>query len=419
MIVKLQEELKSSRHAAKTAQVDYEKEKERSVNREQEAFSARYQLVTVQEELAQLQDQIKLVEQERDALRTIAKNEEIARIAAEGRLPLPASTEDDEFASPKKTRRSLDPVTILSSATSEEELDDMRMLLQWEQQRADRAHDRVEFLEAECRLNCYTSRAALEATSQSPAPVPASPTLEVRSTNTIFIPAEGIFRTVSSAPEESPWISPAKTDLPPIFPPAEVYQQTLTHSHHEDHHEDSHTQDSRVFARTPSCEPPAPAVIHDTRTSLLSLLNAPHSPSYPNNDDLSEEREEEEDDEDEEETVIASDLSPSPAHNSTPDDVCRPIPTFTTISTTTRIPLANPPDLTPQPATVAHNALSPTMTREEALAQIRERRGRARSLAQGTMTPRKQMVEGQERRDISAPAIRSGNVRGRLASRTK
>ena len=406
-IVKLQEELKSSRFAAKVAQVDYEREKERSVNREQEAFSARYQLVTVQEELAQLQDKIKLVEQERDALRTIAKNEEIARIAAEGQLPLPASTDDDEFASPKKARRSLDPVTVLSSAASEEELDDIRMLLRWEQQRADRAHDRVDFLEAECRLNCCTSRESLEANSETANQFAAAKALEIRSANTIFIPAEGIFRTVSPAPEASPWISPAKNNLSPIFP-QEVYQPITSQSHHQDFQ----AQDSRVFARTPSCEPPAPAVVQDTRTSLLSLLNAPHSPSSPDNDVYDEPE-----DEEQEETVLASDPSPSPSHKIFPDDSCRPIPTFTTISTTTRIPLANPPDLTPQPVTSAH-AISPTMSREEALAQIRERRGRARSLAQGTMTPRKQMVEGKERRDISAPAIRSGGVRGRLTSRT-
>src|ERR1700712_1877004 len=111
-VVKLQEELKSARNSLKAAQADIEQEKERSLKREQEAFAARYQLVGVQEELAQMQEQIKLVEQERDALRTIAKNEEIARIAAEGRIPLPVSPQDDEFASPKKARKSLNAVTV-------------------------------------------------------------------------------------------------------------------------------------------------------------------------------------------------------------------------------------------------------------------------------------------------------------------
>ena len=66
-------------------------------------------------------ENIKLVEQERDALRMIAKNEEIARIAAEGRIPLPVAKEDDEFASPKKERKSLDPVLVTSSAAAEED----------------------------------------------------------------------------------------------------------------------------------------------------------------------------------------------------------------------------------------------------------------------------------------------------------
>ncbi|KAH8599512.1 hypothetical protein B0O99DRAFT_503412 [Bisporella sp. PMI_857] len=389
MIVKLQEELKSSRHTAKTAQADYEREKERSTQREQEAFSARYQLVTIQEELAQMQDKLQLVEQERDALRTIAKNEEIARIAAEGQLPLPPSKEDDEFASPKKARKSLDLATIISSAASEEELEDMRMLLQWEQQRADRALDRVEFLEAECRLNCCTSKAALNA-GHEPAAVATTSIMEMRNT-TIFIPAEGIFRRVSPEPEESPWISPAKKSSTPDYSPG---SEQVTPSHPRQ--ENPFTDSPPSFARTPSCEPPAAAIVQDTRTSLLSLLDAP--------------RKEETD----------HDTESTPTQTRTIDDVedsCRPVPTFHTISTTIRIPLADPPEFTPP--TISTNPLSPTMSREEALAQIRERRGRARSLAQGTMTPRKQMVEGKERRDISAPAIRSGGVRGRLASRTK
>ena len=363
-MVKLQEELKSTRNAAKTAQADLEQEKERSAKREQEAFAARYQLVGCQEELDQMQEQIKLVGQERDALKTVAKNEEVARIAAEGRLPLPTSPKDDEFASPKKMRTSLDPVTIVSSAANEEELDDLRLRLAWEEQKASRALDQVEFLEAECRLVCCASRASKKAEFQRPATAESLPQLNRLST--MFRPVEGLPRPISPAPEESPWISPAKkTCNARIFPGPSLAE--------------------RSFARTPSCEPPAPALVSDNNTSLLSLLDAPHSPTSPERSDNGDTTE---------------------------------VQTFHTISTTTRIPLANPPDLTPTTLPVASNpALSPTMSREEALAQIRERRGRARSLAQGTLTPRKQMVEGGVRRDISAPAIRSGNVRGRSQAR--
>jgi hypothetical protein len=364
--VKLQEELKSSRSAFKIAQSDLEAEKERSMKREQEAFAARYQLVGVQEELAQMQEQIKLVEQERDALRTVARNEEIARIAAEGQIPLPHSPQDDEFASPKKGRKSLDAVT--RSAASEEELDDIKMQLEWEQQSVKRAHDQIEFLEMECKFNCCTSKSSRPAPESEGAP--EAKKIKISRASPIFIPSEGVFRTVSPPPEESPWISPAKKTMPPP-----IITQRQEH------------RDQFSYARTPSCEPPTAALIPDVNTSLLSLLDAPHSPSYTDE---------------------------SPTQQDTP------IQTFHTISTTTRIPLANPADLTPSNALPAagNPALSPTMSREEALAQIRERRGRARSLAQGTLTPRKQMVEGGPvRRDISAPAIRSGNVRGRSQAR--
>ncbi|TVY32743.1 hypothetical protein LOCC1_G008883 [Lachnellula occidentalis] len=375
VIVKLQEELKSSRNLMKAAQADYEQEKERSTKREQEAFAARYQLVGVQEEVCQMQEKVKLVEQERDALKTIAQNEEIARIAAEGRIPLPKSSNDDEFASPKKQRTSLDLVTITSSAASEEELEEIRMRLEWEQQRADRAHDRVEFLEMECRLNCCASRQ-----ERNVQPVPA-PIRKSRH-STVFIAAEGVFRTISPPPEESPWVSPAKNTVPLLEVPIPRQSQPC-------------------HSRTPSCEPPGPSMILDGNTSLLSIFDAPQSPAQsikeePESPGLAIKEEPEEDDE---------------SNNAV----------IQTITTTTRIPLASPVDLTPQtvlPAVSSDPALSPTMSREEALAQIRERRGRARSLAQGTLTPRKKMVEGGVRRDISAPAIRSGNTRGRSQART-
>lgn len=385
MIVKIQEELKSSRNLLKMAQTDLEAEKERSMKREQEAFAARYQLVGAQEELAQVQEAIKLVEQERDALRTIAKNEEIARIAAEGRLPLPAQKEDDEFASPKKARRSLTPVMITSSAAAEEELNDLRQRLEWEKQRAERAHERVEFLEMECKLNCCASKKTSRPSTSEGIPKMRAPL------SAVFIPAEGIFRTVSPGPEESPWISPAKKIQPIFEPPVQ------------------RVPEQRSYARTPSCDPPAYAIPSDANTSLLSLLDGPQSPS-PASSPVEPSHPEIESESENNTTIIQT------TSEDTTTTITGVIQTFHTVSTTTRIPLAKPDDLTPPtlplPASL-DPALSPTMSREEALAMIRERRGRARSLAQGTLTPRKQMVEGGVRRDISVPAVRSGGVRGR------
>jgi hypothetical protein len=73
------------------------------------------------------------------------------------------------------------------------------------------------------------------------------------------------------------------------------------------------------------------------------------------------------------------------------------------------------------PSTVAHaasDARTPVLgelslnklpfDREAALEAIRQRRGRARSMAAGQGTPMKQMVEGvKDRRDISAPVSRA------------
>ncbi|KAF7559206.1 hypothetical protein G7046_g4951 [Stylonectria norvegica] len=162
-IVKLQEELKSARGAARMTEENLHREKERSKVREQEAFTARYQIVGVQEQLEQALERIKVVEQERDAFKTAAQNEEVARIAAEGRIPLPQSEDmDDEFASPKKLkvpasrepRVSLSMMEIVSSAASEAEIDELALQLQWERQKAQRAQEMVEFLQAECQLRC-------------------------------------------------------------------------------------------------------------------------------------------------------------------------------------------------------------------------------------------------------------------------
>ena len=375
--MELQEELKSTRSAIHSIQRDLAAEKERSQVREQEAFAARYELVGVQEELAKMQEQIKLVEQERDALRTVAKNEEVARIAAEGRLPLPASTEEDEFASPKKSRKSLDIIT--RSAASEEELEDIIMQLAWQKQNAKRAYDQVEFLELECKLKCCDpSTSHCDSQHEEKAEIEKLKMDSIRAvSSTIYIPAEGVFRTSSVTPiaalADSPVLSPAKSITTPIKTSA---RPTGEH-------------ESISYARTPSCEPPNTALVPDVNTSLLSLLGDPQSP-----------------------TSTTDPASPKPATL---------IKTFHTISTTTRVPLIDSSDDTPRPRLGGNEntPLAPTMSREQALAQIAERRGRARSLAQGTLTPRKQMVEGGVRRDISAPAIRSGNVRGRTQVRSQ
>ncbi|UPK89235.1 hypothetical protein LCI18_000170 [Fusarium solani-melongenae] len=490
-IVKLQEELKSSRTSAKMIDENLKREKERSKVREQEAFEARYQIVGVQEQLDQALQRIKVVEQERDAYKTAAKNEEVARIAAEGRIPLPPSSgPDDEFDSPKKTRESRGPrvslstMDIVSSAASEAEIEDLTIQLQWERQRAERAHEMIEFLQAECHLGCCACaksdrRTTTEAPRQKrrssfglegpndklpkldndvPEAVQRSQTppriqepevqVEVEAKgevqpeeegeqhqqqtqltpelakpkskkeprrSTIFCPKEGIFRTVSEQEAEAfeaqrRMEAEAEAAQQEIQSEVEVGTETIV----EDVTElgpptrEEEEEDRRRYARTPSVDPPAFAMLAQERTSLLSLLNAPHNeahtapvPSVPTMPDTVD-------------TLVSPETRP---HTSA---------TFYTVTTTTTVPVhddnaRHDSSFSERLRTPSHNstgttfdlsnpALTPTMTREQALAKIRERRGRARSMAQGTMTPRRRMVEGVDRRDMSAP---TGKVAGK------
>ncbi|GKU15800.1 unnamed protein product [Fusarium langsethiae] len=504
-IVKLQEELKSARTNAKMIDENLKREKARSKVREQEAFEARYQIVGVQEQLDQALERIKLVEQERDAFKTAAKNEEVARIAAEGRIPLPPQEADDEFASPQKVRKissreprmSLSTMDIVSSEASEAEIEELAIQLQWERQRAERAHEMIEFLQAECHLRCCACsksnrrtsveaprkkrRSSIglegpndkvikldnktleaekravsppriqepqyEAQSENEAKVEVEPENQAQTQrqqyleepprvlpkprkeprrSTIFCPKEGIFRTVS---EQEAEIIEAQQKIEG----AEAQRENQAHDESQDVDEvvveevvegetfvgDNTEMERRIstetectyrrYARTPSVEPPAFAMLAAERTSLASLLSAPYNgahsapiPQIPTMPDVSED-------------VLAS-----------PETRPHTTNAFYTVTTTTTVPMKddnarNSASFNERLRTPSQNstgttfdlsnpALTPTMTREEALAKIRERRGRARSMAQGTATPARRMVSGTERRDMSAP---TGKVAGK------
>lgn len=456
--VKLQEELKATRSNCKSAEESLAREKELSKAREQEAFTARYQLVELQEQLEKALDRVTFVEQERDAYIAAAKSEEVARIAAQSRLPLPPEDPDSEFASPKKSRVSLSTVDILSSASSEAEIEELTRLWQWERQRADRAQEHLEFVQAECELRtcaCAKSRprrsTAMVSTRQErpgsmtivdaadlvilgkvpevselgvpleqpastePTPVeeeqqpqqsevaevlaegaaknatqveePQGPKVRRESRrSTIFIPAEGIFRTVSQLDIEPM----EKSDESASEPPTPVDPQP----------------DPPYYSRTPSVDPPTFALMVQERTSLLSLLNAPHEgesqcmtnapttpAAAPSGRALDAEQDDEEDVTQPETETEADGTRP---HTSA---------AFYTMTTTTTVPIRDnhnkAADSTRTPSFDINNpAMTPTMTREQALAQIKERRGRARSAAQGMATPRRQMVSGTDRKSV-------------------
>ncbi|KAH8773425.1 hypothetical protein F5883DRAFT_413200 [Diaporthe sp. PMI_573] len=492
-IVDLQEQLNAARTAQKSAEASLEREKERSSAREQEAFQARYHQVGLQEqlekirtELGQALERVKLVEQERDAFKTLAKTEEdVARIASEGRLPLPPASqddEDDEFASPRKSSDSravsLSLIDVKSSAASEMEIEELTRLWQWEKQRADRAADQVEYLEAECSLRACSCMKKRPRSSMmgllSPkrqkraAPEPLPPLADPQSGDhgdrraTIFLPDLGTFRTVSMeeadamerAKEQEERDEPALAGAEPDDKPMEDAPP----------HVEQNTVPER-YSRTPSVEPPSFAIVGHERASLVSLLDAPHhqqqppqvklptipttpalvsehakgaAPSAfqrPGTTTLADNRQAQprrlplgSQDPNVEISTVASSFKTS--YNSRPLTA----QSFYTTTTTTSVPLReenSDPSMakkllalqrTPSRGKVDDNeiptwdvnnpALTPTMTREQALAKIRERRGRAKSGNAGTATPYKGMIRGArgDRRDVSAPAGRKGRI---------
>lgn len=388
-LVKLQQELKSARNSFTLMREEVDVQRRKVDEKEQETFSARYQLVGLQEEIETLGRQSKAIEEERDALKTSLKEEEVARIAAEGRIALPASREGDEFASPKKRSRLTKRESFKENVDPEfspeqEELMALKEEIRMEKRIRQRAEDQVHFMKMECQFQCCSCRVAERqgveylhdevsakqavpkaSISYRPSPPDQSsdpfldlgatssrqPSIQLEDSEPLikFSPSTGTFY-------KSP--SPLKQTTTTLFPPS---PQTPTN-------------------RTTASPPPPP----------------PHRPSTPPPQEVKS-------------SVPSTQHLPT---ISTPFHRPLPIPpygskttqTHTIKTTTITVPLIG------TPASTAHIPFSPdaTMTREQALEQIRARRGRARSVAAGQGTPRRPMVVGVERRDVSAPAGRTG-----------
>ncbi|KAK3293602.1 uncharacterized protein B0H64DRAFT_364322 [Chaetomium fimeti] len=468
-LVKAQEELKSCRTAQKATEEELHTERERSKAREQEAFDAQYRLVGLQEQLGQALARAKMLEQELEAMRTLAKNDtEVKRTTS--------TDERDDSEGPRKRAR-------LSSVSSfghgNPEIETITMLWEWEKQRADRALEQVDFLEAECQLKVCSAGKELRKTSvqrsstrkrtsmlisdagdsmilsesrRASAEMPMAPpkrskTDQLRKEkeprrSTIFLPEEGIFRTVSQA--EADAMAAKSTASSGVSPTEAASSVPITP-----------TDNNPMYRRTPSLDPPDFAVLNKQRTSLLSLLDAPHRqepaqvfniPTTPGPAAPGAHHVETEDEADARHTAkppaeialpprqptISGPLTePLPSHSTTAatatiDAHTRPHTTAShyrpststtstvTTTTTTKVPLREEPDdesgptlaqrlmkmqRTPSRQTgdnhhrasdgsnpdgpsfdTSNPALTPTMTREQALAQIRERRGRARSV---------------------------------------
>ncbi|KAH6621528.1 hypothetical protein B0J18DRAFT_229127 [Chaetomium sp. MPI-SDFR-AT-0129] len=487
-LAKAQEELKNSLAAQNAAEEQLCAERDRADVREQEAFDAQSNMIALQEKLDRALGRAKMLEQELETIRVLSREErKVTRAASE-------SEQENSDKPRKRARRS----SISEFASGDPEIETMTMLWEWEKQRANRALEQVDFLQAECELKmCAASKdlrrmsvqrsstrkrnsmlisdagdtmilSESRRTSESESRPPSSegkPGYSRRTKtelyrkakkekekasrrSTIFLPEEGIFRTVSEAEAEA------------MLAARSIASSGVTVTDSTSGQPITPTDSDPLYRRSPSVEPPDFAVGNNKeRTSLLSLLNAPHRqeptpvfniPTTPGpvaEEQHAHHQEEEQADEAEEAATLLATTSHYPAEHlitipeptsslsgpltdplpSTRTSVQQPARPHTTTAhypttTTTKVPLRSEPtaddpptlaqrllkaqrtpsrqtgrigeeategDLEQQgeavdpdrPSFDASNpAMTPTMTREEALAQIRERRGRARSV---------------------------------------
>jgi len=380
----------------------------------------------------ELESRLKVVESERDTLKTSLQEEEVARIAAEGRLALPGG-EDDEFDSPKKTtakargkratrysdKENLMPVQTEEIHSLQQELDEERLLRKRAEQMRMRAQEQIEFMKMECQFECCSCRIAEQTSSRYVHDLSVTiPTEQARQSvvEPTLSPDSGVgdemedilsetFQPESASTPPRPTTSGTDAE-PGADLDAEVGMGTVI----------SFSPTTGTFRSVPS-PVKAAAVVQDDEPELdTEAMKADMSYHTAIESDLQDDspsnpQEPSAEAEEEEPVPIAADLLPpaTPVHRE-----------IRTVTTTTTIPIhfspytpsANPPT----PSTVAQlqtyrsaedieNWPAPdTIDKRAALEKIRERRNRARSVTMGLATPRRQMVAGIGRRDISAPA---------------
>jgi hypothetical protein len=465
MIPQLQAKMQGLQRTLQRAESDVKFKTDEAAKYKNDVYSLQVEIESVgnrlDEEIQTLKEKLSLVEGERDALKTSLKEEEVLRIAAEGQIPLPSADaeETDEFASPvrsprkpRKLPREDDDKENVSPKKNAVDLRFVQQELAAERRARERAEEQIDFMKMECQFQCCSCRIAenrgkhyihddsLEAEMQrikislpviTPPPSnhgdevmedvvikqecvendrPITPPEDVVAkkesvepdTVVAFSPSTGTFRSVPSPMKSRPTADVATPAEPsPVVDMADAPAQDV----------DTYNAIVPANVSLPQSRPASRVdFVLPARRESKAVDISIHEDAVDDSED--------------------EDMSP-PTPDQEPTGPATPYLTRT-ITTTTTIPLHFSP-ATPAfksgrgpmtPSTVAHaaaNAQTPVLgelslnklgiDREAALAAIRERRGRARSMAAGHGTPMKQMVEGvKDRRDISAPVTRVRSV---------
>jgi hypothetical protein len=430
-MVKMQEEFKASRNGLKMTQAALETEKLKSAKHEQEAFTAQYQLVGMQEEYEKAKERIKVLEQERDGLKQNLKEEEVSRIAAEGRIALPPPTEDDDadlLASPSKS-----PRKFVRSSDSEKEnvvprkavqLKSLQEELAHEKRLRQRIQDQVEFMKMECQFQCCSCRIAEKSGKSYVHDDSYLQEMErIKTSVPIQDSSMGLDDLESDDPMEEYDANTARAEAA-----ESPTTGTFQHMGKDDELEDETQLGRDSMLRS------TPALIDEPRASARGFASKRSSVEADTSHTLLQ-QETQSHPHPELQTEPKADALPT-EQQLTPEQAVNEPQTpaqfeFRTVTTTTTVPIMfspapakteRPVSQPSTPKTISHsnqyhleaspfpsNALKAdgTLDREAALELIRQRRGRARSVAMGQATPKKQMIDGNVRRDISAPALKT------------
>ena len=356
----------------------------RKVNtKEQEASATQHQLVELQEEMEQQKRQSRIVEEERDTLKTSLKEEEAARIAVEGAIAPPLSRDGDDFASLKKRSRRSESMKENVDPEAPElhaQLESMKEQLRMEKRTRLRADDQVHFMKMECQFQCCSCRMAeRQGVEYVHDDTLATQMVEMASKIADEDDKPASEPATESLPEQVAQPVPASAQDPQ---PTRTPRQASLQLEKLDQDLLNFSPTTGTFYKVPSpikasFSPPTQGTPEPSTPAPQSTSQGANLPSLP-----------------------TSPTQPTPSFTfpHTPRPLPIPPPRTVSYTKTVTIPLKDDLPFTSAPATPGG------ISRKDALEQIRQRRGRARSIAAGNGTPRKMMVDvGELRRDVSAP----------------
>jgi hypothetical protein len=455
VVLKLQETLRDTQKRLQVSKIDHATDVQKADQFEQEATDAKCALMALQQDLGKLREQFAVLEQEKEALKTNLKEEEVARIAAEGQIALPSGHDDDSdlFTSPHKpsSPRKSQPEPLSddkeNAGVVTKKMFDTRMLqeeLEAERQKKVAAEELVEFLRMECAFKCCECKSAARhgrALRVSMDEIIASSIQKMKSDiASIMTPPASETGEDQMDAENTHTAAGAEESAP-----ADTQETNPADETDLEMGEDAPLPESDHNTTTVADETSASVEDETTQARQSTSENDDSDITQPfpqHNDDTVQSTDSNIKDEEPEVShrTITVPLKDSPP--STPlraqldselnDQVQRSV---RTITTTTRIPMhftpVSKPALLPaweqentEPRKFGSTSSAGEVStlpfdREAALAAIAYRRGRAKSIANGTLTPPRQMVEGinlKSRRDVSAPVIGTKEYTEKLGS---